>query len=44
MTNNINMLRFLTFVRNDILPIVTQSQRGQGDFSKRISQVNDLLQ
>jgi len=25
MTNNIEMLRFLTFVRNDILSITTQS-------------------
>jgi hypothetical protein len=27
MTNDINLLRFLTFVRNDILPITTQSRK-----------------
>ena len=32
MTNIINMLRFLTFVRNDILPIMTQSLRRNDDF------------
>jgi hypothetical protein len=34
MTNNINLLRFLTFVRNDILPIGTQSLRGNDNLRR----------